>query len=113
MAKDDMADSCRQIARTVKATATDAWRKHPVLIGAIAAGLTGVGVAWFVHSRHRKTTRTYVTEVEAPQGRSLLSRAGGFIGKMLFSLILTKLTAPPADEAPPPAEDLSGTEAAA
>jgi len=113
MAKEGMADSCRQIGRSIKATAAQAWKKHPVMIGAAAAGLAGLGVVWFLHARKRKTTRTYVTEVEASRSRSLLSRAGGLIGKMLFSLILTKLTTPPVDEASPSSEDLSGTEATA
>lgn len=107
-----MKDSCRQIGRSVKATAADAWRKHPLLIGAAAAGLAGLGVVWFLHGRRTRTTKTYVTEVETPRGPSLLARAGGMIGKMLFSLILAKVTAPPSEDANSNG-DIAGEEATA
>lgn len=111
-AKAGMKDSCRQIGRTVKATAADAWRRHPVLVGAAAAGLAGLGVVWLLQGRQSRTAKTYVAEVETPRGPSLLARAGGMIGKMLFSVILAKVTSPPA-EGDGLAEDLSGTEEAA
>lgn len=113
VAKENLQDSCLQLGRSVKATAADVWRKHPVWVGAAAAGLAGLGVVWILHNRRQKTTRTYVSEVEAPRGRSLFARAGGFVGKMLFSLILAKITAPPAEDASPSSEDLSGAEATA
>lgn len=94
-AKEGMKDSCRQIGRSMAATATQAWRKHPMLVGAAVAGIAGLSVVWLVRSRQPK--RAFITEVEPARGPSIFARAGGLIGKMLFSYILAKLTTPPAD----------------
>ena len=112
-AMDKMQDSCRQLGRSVKASAGRVWNQHPVMVSVAAAGLACLGVAWFGRSRQRRTTRTIITESDAPRERTLFSRAGGLIGKTLISLILARLTAPPVDDPAPDADGLSDAGAAA
>jgi len=96
-AKDGMQHASRQIGRSIAATASQAWRKHPMLLSAVAAVIAGVGVVWLVRGRRQVATRTLVTQVEAPPSPSIFARAGGLIGKALFSLLLARLTTPPAE----------------
>jgi len=112
LARDKMQDSCRQIGRSVKASAGRVWNDHPVMVSVAAAGLACLGVAWFGRSGHRRSTRTIITESESPREHSLISRAGGLIGKTLLSLIVAKLTASPMEERAPDADNLSDTGAA-